>query len=163
MSVEFDSKEKLEFPLPTEQHLRDNSPQVNHYEPIEIPPFNFYDLFDMDESNSSQSQAKDRFFSSKNQKVEKESQGDLTIKLKESLGNLKTRRKTVGHSSPFHIMKDIYSIVVPANHQQLIHLFLNSHYFHNFIRTITLLNFIAILLLNYSFRVNDESPSSSSS
>ena len=97
------------------------------------------------------------FFSNKNQKQEKESRREMTIKLKEGLGNLKTRKKTINHANPFQMMKSIYNIVVPNNHEELIHLFLTSHYFNSFIRIITIINFVAILLIDYSFRISAES------
>jgi hypothetical protein len=126
---------------------------MNQYTSAEVAPINFYDLFDIDQSNNESQKSQSNFFSNKNVKQEKESKHELTIYLKESLGNLKTRRKTVHHNSAAHLLKSIENIVIPGNNKELIELFLNSDYFIWFIRLIAIINLVAIFLIDYSFRI----------
>lgn len=80
---------------------------MNHYTSIENSNINFYDLFDVDESNSLSQHSESKFFDKKNKKHEKGSKNDITIYLKESLGNLKARRKTIHRNTPVQLMKNI--------------------------------------------------------
>jgi hypothetical protein len=123
--------------------------------PIEDSNINFYDLFDVDESENASQHSESKFFDKKNVKPEKESKHELTIYLKEGLGNLKTRRKTVHRNAPVQLMKGIENIVIPANNQELVKLFLESEYFSWFIQTIAIINLVGILFIDYSFRVHE--------
>lgn len=157
MNIDFYSEDDLQLRFADEETLRAQpQPLVNHYTSIESSSINFYDLFDVDESNNQSHLSESKFFDKKNPKLEKSSKHDVTIYLKESLGNLKTRRKTVHRNIPTHLMKNIENIVIPANNQELIQLFLHSEYFMWFIRLIAILNLIGIFLIDYSFRVSED-------
>lgn len=127
MNIDFYSEDDLQLRFADEEQVRTQGrPLMNQYTPVESSNINFYDLFDIDESNNQSQPSESKFFEKKNLKPDKESKHDLTIYLKESLGNLKTRRKTVNRNTPIHLMKSIENIVIPSNNQELIQLFLGS-------------------------------------
>lgn len=79
--------------------------------------------------------------------------------LRESLGGLKVRKKTIHNLPPINMMKGVHNVTLPNNYSELLKAFLSSNYFLIFIKLIVLINLLGIFLTDYSFRAETTLPS----